>query len=263
MEFTVGIAQTRHPEDGNVIALVERFAKDAKAAGIDLLVFPESLMSRYEAEIGDFLAQSQPIDGPFTQAVNAIAERYGLWIIYTMNERNDSGRPFNTAIAVDSTGVMRGVYRKVHLFDSATTTESERMSASDTLFEPIDTPFGKLGMAICYDLRFPEVSRSAALAGCDIMAYPAAWVDGPKKAAQWETLLTARAIENEMFVIGACRADKGYIGKSLVIAPDGTVVSRGDTDEELLIAHLDTKLLEQMRSAIPVFAHRRPEIYRL
>ena len=178
-----------------------------------------------------------------------------------MNELNPDGKPFNTAIVTDDKGVRRGFYRKVHLFDSATTHESERMSASDELFEPIDTPFGKLGMAICYDLRFPEVSRAAALAGCDIMVYPAAWVDGLGKALQWQTLLSARAIENEMFVIGACRADDGYVGQSLAVGPDGVVHARGGEDEALLVAQLDTADLDRVRASIPVFDHRRPELY--
>lgn len=262
MQFRVGIAQTCHPEDGDVVALVERFAADAKARGVELLVFPESLMSRFEATLGDFLAQSQPVDGPFTQAIDAIAARYGLWIVYTMNELNDKGgQPFNTALVVDDSGIRRGVYRKVHLFDSATTQESERMSASDALFTPIDTPFGTLGLAICYDLRFPEVARLAALAGCTIMAYPSAWVAGPTKVEQWETLLRARAIENELFVLGACRADEGYIGTSTIVGPDGSVLAQAGGEETLLCANIDTDALERMRAAIPVFDHRRPDAY--
>lgn len=261
MKVTFGAAQTCHPADGDVVALVERFASQAKAQGVDMLVFPESLMSRYEAEIGDFLAESQPIGGPFTQAVDAIAAKYELWIVYTMNEINEGRKPYNTAIVVDLAGERRGVYRKVHLFDSATTQESERMSSSDELFVPIETPFGKLGVAICYDLRFPEVARKAALEGCDIMVYPSAWVDGPRKAEQWETLLTARAIENEMFVVGVCRADEGYIGTSLIIGPDGVVHARGGTSEELMVATIDLEDLGRMRAAIPVMQHRRPEVY--
>ena len=261
MEFTVAIAQTCHPADGDVVALVERFAREAKAAGADLLVFPESLMSRYEAEFGDFLAQSEPVGGPFAQAIDAIAAKNGLWIVYTMNELNPDGLPYNTSIVTDDAGVRRGFYRKVHLFDSATTHESERMAASDALFSPIDTPFGKLGMAICYDLRFPEVARAAALEGCDIMVYPAAWVAGPGKVVQWETLLRARAIENEMFVVGACRADEGYVGHSLVAGPDGVVHANGGEGEELLVAQLDTADLDRVRAAIPVMEHRRPEAY--
>ena len=262
MKVTIAIAQSCHPADGNVIALVERYAAEAQAKGADLLVFPESLMSRYEAEIGDFLAESEPLDGPFTRAVDTIAARFGVWIVYTMNERNNSGGlPFNTAVVTDSDGCRRGFYRKVHLFDSATTTESERMAASDELFSPIDTPFGRLGLAICYDLRFPEVARAAALHGCDIMVYPAAWVDGPGKAHQWETLLAARAIESEFFVVGACRADKGYVGNSVIIGPDGAVHARGGAEECLLCATVDTDDLAKVRAAIPVFDHRRPEVY--
>lgn len=263
MQFKVGIAQTCHPADGDVVALVKRFADKARDAGVELLVFPESLMSRYEAELGDFLAESQPLDGPFTQAVDEIAAQAGLWIVYTMNELNASGgKPYNTAIVVDDKGKRAGFYRKVHLFDSATTCESERMSASDSLFEPIEAPFGKLGLAICYDLRFPEVARFAALAGCDILAYPSAWVDGPTKVEQWETLLRSRAIENELFVIGACRADEGYVGTSLIVAPDGTVLAHGGDEESLVCALVDTDEIARMRAAIPVFDHLRPEAYR-
>ena len=261
MEFTVGVAQTCHPADGDVVALVDRFAAQARQRGVDVLVFPESLMSRFEAELGDFLAESQPIGGPFTRAIDAVAAKRGLWIVYTMNELNEGARPFNTAIVTDAAGQRRGVYRKVHLFDSATTCESERMAASDELFDPIETPFGTLGLAICYDLRFPEVARKAALAGCDIMLYPSAWVDGPGKAHQWETLLIARAIENEMFVVGACRADEGYVGTSLVVGPDGSVLARGGASEDLVVAALDTESLARMRTAIPVMQHRRPELY--
>jgi len=268
MEFMVGIAQTCHPVDGDVVSLVDRFAADAQAKGVELLVFPESLMSRYEAEIGDFLAESQPIDGLFARAVNAIAAKRQLWIVYTMNELNPNAKPFNTAIAVDAEGVVRGVYRKVHLFDSATTTESERMAASDALFDPVQTPFGKLGMAICYDLRFPEQARAAALAGADIMLYPAAWVDGLRKVDQWRALLKARAIENEFFVAGLSRCDRAfgevrrdYAGHSCVYGPLGDELASAGLEEQLLIADIDLSEIAKARAAMPVLDHRRSSVY--
>lgn len=262
MDVTIGLAQSCHPADGDVVSLVEAYAREAVEAGVDLLVFPECLMSRYEAELGDFLAESQPVDGAFSQAVADVARRAGLWMVYTMNELNEKGGlPFNTAVVVDDGGVRRGVYRKVHLFDSDKTRESERMTASDALFEPIDTPFGKLGMAICYDLRFPEVARFAALRGCDILVFPSAWVAGYGKVAHWETLLAARAIENELFVVGVSRADKGYIGRSAVIGPDGTVHAQADGSEGLVVAQIDTGDLERARKRIPVFSHLRPDVY--
>jgi len=261
MEHVIALAQTCHPADGNVLALVEDNLVRASDAGVQLVVFPESLMSRYEAERGDFLAASEPLDGPFATAVNALAARYGVWVVYTVNELNPDGLPFNTAVVTDSAGVMRGFYRKVHLFDSATTCESERMAAGDKLFVPIDTPFGKLGLAICYDLRFPEVTRAAALQGCDLFVYPAAWVDGEGKRIQWRALLRARAIENELFVAGVCRADQGYVGSSCVFAPNGDELACAGTDPELLVVRLDPEAIARQRAAIPVFDHRRPSLY--
>lgn len=260
---TLGLAQTTHPADGDVVALVERFCAQAKDRGVDLLVFPESLMSRYEKEAEAFCREAEPVDGAFSSAVCALAARYELWIVYTLNEKNPSGgRPFNTAVIVDSAGERRGVYRKVHLFDTDFTRESDRMSAGDALFDPIETPFGKIGLAICYDLRFPELARAAALKGCDIMIYPAAWVDGPTKAEQWHTLLAARAIENEMFVVGVSRADAGYIGQSSVANPYGVLVANAGPDEELVTCTIDVSLRARVHERMPVFQHRRADVYR-
>lgn len=163
MQVTIGLAQTKHPEDGDVIALVERFAAEAHSRGVDMLVFPESLMSRYEKEAEAFVREAEPVDGAFATALDKVAARYGLWMVYTLNERNPKGNPFNTAIIVDSTGTKRGIYRKIHLFDTDFTHESDRMSAGSALFEPIDTPFGKIGLAIatiCVSPSKPVRQRS-------------------------------------------------------------------------------------------------------
>lgn len=262
MQTVLGLAQTTHPEDGDVLALVEACAAEAKERGVDLLVFPESLMSKYEKEIEAFCHEAEALDGPFSTAVDAIAARYGLWVVYTVNEKNPTAdKPFNTAVIVDDTGSKRGFYRKVHLFDTDFTHESDRMSAGDTLFEPIDTPFGKIGLGICYDLRFPEQARTAALKGCDILIYPAAWVDGKTKAEQWHTLLAARAIENELFVVGVSRADAGYIGQSAVANPYGILVASGGPDEELITCTIDVDLRKDVYERMPVFQHRRTELY--
>lgn len=287
MGFTLGLAQCRHAADGDAVSLVRGYARQAKDAGVDLLVFPESLMSRYELERGEFLAQSQPVGGPFSQAVESIAAENGLWIVYTMNERAEcdalacstSGNtedetcdvldgahdrhPYNTVVLVDASGVRRAVYRKVHLFDTDFTQESSRMSAGDALLDPVSTPFCRLGLAICYDLRFPEVARAAALQGCDLMIYPSAWVAGEGKVRQWKTLLAARAIENQMFVAGVSRCDEGYIGQSVVFDPYGNALAEAGEGEKLLVCQLDTTNLVPARQNMPVLEHRRPELYNL
>ena len=263
MSFTIALAQCAHPEDGDVVASVARWTCRAAEAGADLLVFPEALMTKFDGSIERFVAQAQPLDGPFARAIDALAAKAGLWIAYTMNERNpEGGLPFNTAVIADAKGRQRARYRKVHLFDAQGYRESERMAGGPELMAPLAAPFANLGMAICYDLRFPEVARMAALAGAQVMLLPAAWVDGPGKTEQWETLLRARAIENGFFVAGVCSADAQRVGHSCVFAPDGTPLAIGaDRTEDLVVCDIDLAAIEQVRSATPSLEHRRPDCY--
>ena len=269
--FTLGLAQCRHPGEcegipfyGRVLAMAETWCRKAVGQGVQLLVFPESLMTRYEAKRTAFLDEAQMLDGPFAQGMDRLAKEHGLWIAYTVNERrasDDSAHPYNTVVLTDNTGKRAGVYRKVHLFDTDFTRESDRMSAGDALFEPVETPFGIVGLSICYDLRFPEVARAAALQGCQLLLCPAAWVDGPHKVHHWKTLLAARAIENEMFVAGVSRCDDGYVGNSCIFDPLGNVLASAGGEEELLVARVDLGLMEKTRASMPVFKHRKPKLY--
>lgn len=270
MSFVLGLAQCCHPEGSayqDVLRMADEWCARAKAEHVDMLVFPESLMTRYEAERGAFLEAAQPLSGLFACGMEALAAKHGLWLVYTVNEANIDasgvavGNPFNTVVLVAADGTRQGVYRKVHLFDTDFTRESDRMAGGSALFEPVDTPFGKVGLTICYDLRFPEAARFAALRGCQLLINPAAWVDGRLKAEQWRTLLAARAIENEMFVAGVSRVDAGYIGQSAIFGPDGVMLASGGAGECLVTARIDTAQMETIRAAMPVLQHRRPELY--
>lgn len=268
MAFTLGLAQCRHPEDGNVLAMAKRWMEQACDAGVDLLVFPESLMTPYESGSAEFAAAAEPLDGPFCTAMCELAREHGLWVLFTANEAAGEGRPFNTAVMVDDEGRQRAVYRKVHLFDTDFTRESDKVQAGEVLPVVVDTPFGKIGMAICYDLRFPELARAAALAGCDVLVYPAAWVDGPMKVDHWETLLRARAIENQIFVAGLSRCDRDfgsahrdYAGHSCVFDPMGRQLASAGVEEKLVCAVVDIAHIAAVRAAMPVFDHRRPSLY--
>ena len=267
MGFRLGLAQCCHPADGDVVHMVDEWAERAKEAQVDLLVFPESLMTPFEQSPEAFAEAAEPLDGPFCQAVDQIAVRYGIWMVYTANESGVE-HPFNTAIVVDDAGNKRGVYRKVHLFDTDFVKESDKICSGDALFEPIDTPFCKLGLGICYDVRFPELARAAALSGCQLLVYPAAWVDGPRKVDQWRTLLGARAIENELFVAGLSRCDRGfgvarrdYAGHSCVFGPLGEALAIADAAEQLLVADIDPTEIDTVRAAMPVLDHRHPKLY--
>ena len=250
MTFTIGLAQCAWPHDGDVVA------------GVELLVFPEGHMTRFEGSVERFVSQAQPSDGPFAQRIDAIAAREKLWIAYTMNEANPAGGlPYNTAIVTDERGCQRLRYRKVHLFDAQGHEESRRMAAGDALAVPLAAPFARIGLGICYDLRFPEVALAAALEGAQVMLYPASWVDGPGKARQWTTLLAARAIECGMFVAGVGACDEGRAGLSCVFAPDGACLAMAGKEPQLLVCPIDLAEVERVRALTPSLSHRRTACY--
>ena len=262
MTFKLALAQCAHRQDGNAAALVEDWAGRAAHEGADLLVFPESLMTPFELSSEEYIAAAEPLDGPFGRRMSEVARERGLWMLYSANELNPAGgAPFNAAVLLDDAGERRAVYRKVHLFDVGRYRESKKMSAGDRIFEPVQTPFCKLGLGICYDLRFPELARKQALAGAEVLLYPAAWVDGPQKVEQWQTLVRARAIENGAFVAGLSRTGDIYIGHSLVAGPTGAVVAEADGGEQLLCCDIDVDAVAATQAAVPALAHRRPELY--
>ena len=276
MSFRIGLAQCTHPAGGDVLGLVDEWMSRAKSEGADLLAFPESLMTPYELAARDFAEASEPLDGPFCTGVNALAAKHGLWTIYTANERGASkgtrgtsdGLPYNTAVIVDDTGEVRSAYRKVHLFDTDFTRESDKVAAGGALPSIVAAPFGRVCAAICYDLRFPELARTAAFSACDVLVYVSAWVDGPRKVEQWKTLLRARAIENEMFVAGLSRCDRAfgaqrrdYAGNSCVFSPSGDEIAAAGLGESLVVADIDLGNVAAVRAAMPVLDHVRHDLY--
>lgn len=263
MTFMLGLAQVAHPADGDVVAQVRGYAKRADALGCDLLAFPESLMGSWDARRHRYQHDPEPLGGPFCQAMDDIAVEFGLWLVYTTEEANpaDRLRPYNTAVVTDSLGRRRASYRKTHLYDAIGERESNRMTAGSEPAPVVETPFCRLGVAICYDLRFPEVARRLALEGAELILYPSAWVAGPQKVEQWRTLLAARAIENECFVAGLSRTGDGRCGNSLVVGPLGETLATAGTEERLLTCAIDTSEIASARARMPVFEHRRPELY--
>lgn len=268
MSYTIGLAQSTYPEDGDVLAQGRSFAERAARAGCDLLVFPENFMWPRKLAKEEVAALAEPVDGRFVRGMAKVACEFGLWSVFTINEANPAGgRPYNTAVAVDDTGLVRGSYRKCHLYDALGVRESNRLSAGDQLSEPVRTPFCTIGMQVCYDLRFPEPARAAALAGCDLLVYPSAWHVGRCKPDQWQTLLCARAIENELFVAGVCRSGRGFVGRSLVADPMGRMIAQGgpankeDGLNQLVTCSIDSDLLRSTRTNMPILDHRRPELY--
>lgn len=266
MNSVVAIAQCRSsadPEDN--LQKAEGFCREGYEKNVQFTVFPEYFMTYYPMDRAEYYKRSQSLDGSFVREMKKLSVKYAQWILFGMNERperENGGKCFNTAVLIDDSGTVRSCYRKAHLFDAFSWRESEDTMPGDALHEPVDTPFGKIGLGICYDLRFPEPSRIQALKGADMLVYPSAWVDGLDKFMQWETLLRARAIENGVFVIGCCHySEEHYMGRSLAFDPSGKKIAEGGSGEELAVLTIDTEKAAQVKKQVPSLKNRRTDLY--
>lgn len=246
------------------IALGEIAANRAKAfaalqrladQGCDLAVLPEMWSCGYDyRRLADLAEETPRLLGELQE----LTARLDLVVVGSLPEKQ-ADKLYNTATVIDR-GEVRGSYRKLHLFSNMG--EDRFLAAGDhTLVTP--TSVGRLGVAICYDLRFPELFRKLALEGAEILCLPAEW---PKpRQEHWRTLLRARAIENQQFVVAAnCCGVQGkldFFGMSLLISPWGEVLAEGGEDDTESIALFDFEQMVSFRSKIRCFEDRRPEIY--
>lgn len=260
----IAIAQTT--SSGNWrenIEKAQQYIKKAKEEEAVMIIFPEYFMNYYPDTEHNYTKKAQSLHGEFVQAMKMLAKEFKMWIIFGMNEQTvDETKNYNTMVILNDWGELVSDYKKTHLFNAYKWQESRNTIEGDCLFTPIKTPAGVIGLGICYDLRFPELARYEALSGAQVMLYPAAWVKGKGKFMQWETLLRARAIENEMYVLGCCHYSKEhYMGRSTGFAPDGTRLYLGEEKEELLYAQIDKEQIQNIRTANPVFENRRKDLY--
>jgi predicted amidohydrolase len=257
---------------GDVDANIQRattLADAAAAGGARLVALPEYL--QYRGGNDGFRASARPIPGPFTDAFADVARRRAAWILVgsLAETSHDPDRPYNTSVLIAPDGSIAATYRKIHLFDVAVDagpvdTESARVSAGSERCV-VDVDGIAVGLTICYDLRFPELYRSLALAGAQVLTVPANFTERTGRD-HWEVLLRARAIENGAWVlapsqIGGPPGSPAY-GRSMVIDPWGTVVAQAPDGVGIIRADIDTDRVTAVRRQIPSLANRRPEAYR-
>ena len=265
----VGLVQINSQEDRhrNVARAVELIGH-AAAQGAQLIALPE-----YTTFLGRSEVQPQhveAIDGETAQAFAAAAKRHNVWIHGgSLIER--SGQPhknYNTSLVFNPNGERVAMYRKIHLFDVDIAPGSYRESDSLIPGEDIvttDINGVRLGLTICFDVRFPELYRALALAGAKIIAVPAAFTAFTGKD-HWEVLLRARAIENQCYIIAPAQWGEHPVGRmcygrSMIINPWGTVIAQAADGEGVVVANLDMTDLERIRTAVPSLANRRPSVY--
>jgi predicted amidohydrolase len=223
--------------------------------GAHLAVLPEMWSTGYAYRHLEQLADETP---RIVLRLQELALELGLVIVGSLPERVGEAL-YNTSFVVDN-GKQVGTYRKLHLFSNM---GEDRFLAAGSNSCVIPTSIGRLGLAICYDLRFPELFRKMALEGAEIICLPAEW---PKpRQEHWRTLLRARAIENQLFVAAAnCCGIQGkldFFGMSLLISAWGEVLAEGGADNTEILATFRQEEMVQYRSQIPCFKDRRPDIY--
>lgn len=238
-------------------ASATRLAREAAQRGSQLLILPELWSSGYDLERAGELASEYP--GGCFAVMREIAQREGITVIGSVLEQGASGIA-NCAAAFAPDGALLGRYRKLHLFRLL---EEDRYLIEGEETTLLDLGWGRAGLEICYDLRFPELARQYALAGAELLILPAEWPAA--RVEHWRALLRARAIENQCFVL-ACNAagTSGSLvvgGYSAIIDPWGQYLAEGDSEPTLLTAELDMAAVAEARGIIPVYQDRREDIY--
>lgn len=245
-----------------------RLISRAVDAGAALVVLPENFAIMGMHEVDKVKVGEQPGKGPIQDFLAEQARRHGIWIVGgTLPLQSDDQQRIRAAcLLIDDQGQQVARYDKVHLFDVHLAENAETYNESETI-EPgreatvVDTPFGRLGMAVCYDLRFPELFRSMADQGVDLVALPSAFTAITGKA-HWEVLVRARAIENLIYVVAA--AQGGYhvngretYGHSMIVDPWGMVLDKLPNGSGFVSAQLDPKRIADTRRNFPALQHRK------
>ncbi|MGH7899345.1 MAG: carbon-nitrogen hydrolase family protein [Candidatus Binatia bacterium] len=242
-------------------ALVRRAARD----GAGLAVLPE--VFSWRGPRGAEADHGESIPGPTSERLAALAceLRIHLQAGSIVERIEGERRCYNTALLFDPKGELRGRYRKIHLFDveipgqvSARESEARKPGTESVT---VSTEIGMIGLSVCYDLRFPELYRRLVAAGAEILCIPSAFTF-PTGAAHWETLVRARAIENQCYVIAPDQygtSPNGYrdYGSSMIVDPWGIVIGRASEGEDVIFADVRPDVLERVRKELPCLGHRR------
>jgi deaminated glutathione amidase len=251
------------------LAVADRLTRAAAADGASVIVLPEKWTAMGSDE--QLRAAAEPLDGPAIGWARATAQELGVELVAgSIVERVDGQEKLaNTCVHVDRSGEIRAVYRKLHMFDVEVAGRAYRESDLEDAGDEIvlsETAEGlQLGLSICYDVRFPELYRILAVRGARAFPLPAAFTLATTRD-HWETLLRARAIENQAYVIAANQIGEHpggnrSGGRSMIVDPWGVVLAQAPDGEGHIVAELDVERLEQIRAQLPALANRRPEVY--
>ncbi|HEX5892626.1 MAG TPA: carbon-nitrogen hydrolase family protein [Nitrososphaeraceae archaeon] len=264
----VAIVQMRSSEDKmKNLQLSVDFIREAAKKKSNLICFPEfqmaySPVSQSANQLSE-IAESVN-DGNFITTLRKAAKVNKISIISTIYEKSNSGfnnRVYDTVVLIDSKGEISSVYRKLHLYDALGFKESDKMMAGNMIEKPAKTAIGNIGLMICYDIRFPEMSRILTVKGANVLVSPSAWVHGVMKEEHWQTLLKARAIENGLYIIAPDQVGNIFSGRSMAVDPFGVVLLDMGNREGMEVVEIDKSRVQKVRELLPLLKNRRTDVY--
>ncbi len=236
--------------------------------GAQMVVLPEMFNCPYDTREFEGYAESE--GGPTWQLMSEAARANGIYLVGGSIPEREGKAIYNTCFIFGPDGSQIGKYRKIHMFDVDIKNgqyfkESEALQAGEDV-AVVDTAFGKIGIAICYDVRFPELARKMVKQGAEMLIYPAAFnmTTGP---VHWELIFRARAVDNQVYVIGCAPArdeEATYVsyGHSIVVSPWGDVVGSLNEEEGYLMGIIDFDEIKRVRAQLPLLRHLRDDVYK-
>jgi predicted amidohydrolase len=264
----VAIVQMRSSEDKmENLELSVGFIREAAKKKSNLICFPEfqmaySPVSQSANQLSE-IAESVN-DGNFITTLRKAAKVNKISIISTIYEKSNrefDNRVYDTVVLIDNKGGISSVYRKLHLYDALGFKESDRMMAGNMIEKPVKTLVGNIGLMICYDIRFPEMSRILTVKGANVLVLPSAWVHGVMKEEHWQTLLKARAIENGLYIIAPDQVGNIFSGRSMAVDPFGVVLLDMGNREGMEVVEIDKSRVQKVRELLPLLKNRRTDVY--
>ncbi|KAK5620331.1 Carbon-nitrogen hydrolase [Crenichthys baileyi] len=267
-KFRLAVVQLRVSSvKADNLSRVRTLVKEAAGQGSKVVLLPECFNSPYGTSF--FSTYAEKIPGESTQVLSEVAKENKLYLVGGSIPEEDAGKLYNSCAVFGPDGEMILKHRKIHLFDidvpgKIRFQESETLSPGNSL-SMFDTPFCKVGVGICYDMRFAELAQLYSRKGCHLLVYPGAFnmTTGP---AHWELLQRGRAIDNQVYVATASPArdeTASYVawGHSTVVNPWGEVIAKTGPEETIIYADIDLQYLADIRQQIPITSQRRDDLY--
>jgi predicted amidohydrolase len=240
------------------------YISKATSKNATLCAFPEFMMfyTSSSQTPKQLVNLAETINGNFVTTIAKAAKENQIQVVGSFYEKSrKKDRVYDTCFIIGKSGKVISTYRKIHLYDALGFKESDKIVSGSKITKPVNTSLGKMGMMICYDLRFPEMARSLATAGAEVLVAPSAWVKGNMKEEHWITINKTRAIENGCYVIAPDQVGNIYCGRSLVVDPYGKILLDMKKRQGIGFVNINLNKVKQTRKILPLLKNRRTDIY--